>query len=175
MVRMARNLADDVILVVHGWGPKKYLDYLQSIADKKKVVFSLDFLPEDEITSMVSSSHIGIALYDTKNFNDRLVAFSSSKIAYYAQCGVPMIAFDTESFRELMNCYRCIELINTMTETPQKVQKILENYDLYRQQSYAAYQSFYNLDENFSKLINNLELIINGVHLVIDKDNSSSM
>jgi glycosyltransferase involved in cell wall biosynthesis len=175
MVRMARNLDDDVILVVHGWGSKRYLDYLQAIADKKKVIFSLDFLAEDEIASMVSSSHIGIALYDTKNFNDRLVAFSSNKVAYYAQCGVPLIAFDTESFRELVNSYQCVELITHINETPQKVRKILENYDLYQQQSYSAYQRFYDLDENFSKLISNLEIIIYGLQSVNDNDIRSSM
>jgi glycosyltransferase involved in cell wall biosynthesis len=173
-VNMASYLDDDVILVVHGWGPKRYLDYLQSIADKNKVVFSLDFLPEDEITSMVSSSHIGISIYETRNFNDRLVAFSSSKMAYYTQCGIPMIAFDTESFRELESSYRCIELIAAIDETPQKVRKILGNYDLYRQEAYSAYQRFYSLDENFSKLICNLESIINGAQPVIESNDKGA-
>ena len=102
MVKMARDLDDEVILVVHGVGPKRYMNYLQSIADKNKVLFSLDFIAEAEIENLISSAHIGIALYKTTNANDRLVAFSSSKVAYYTQCGVPMIAFDTESFRELI-------------------------------------------------------------------------
>jgi hypothetical protein len=50
-----------------------------------------------------------------------------------------------------------------------RVKKILENYDLYREEFYAAYQRFYNLDENFSGLISELELIINGGQSLIDK------
>ena len=163
IVKMAKDLDDGVILVLHGFGPKRYLEYLQSIADKKKVRFSFDFIAEEEIENLISSADIGIALYKTTNANDRLVAFSSSKTAYYTQCGVPMIAFDTESFRELVNAYRCVELITTVNEIPHKVRKILENYDLYRQQSHAAYKRFYNLDENFSQLIKKLELVIDSV------------
>lgn len=168
IVKMAKDLDDGVVLVVHGFGQRRYLNYLQSIADRKKVVFSFDFIAEEEIENLISSADIGIALYKTTNANDRLVAFSSSKIAYYTQCGVPTIAFDTESFRDLLNAFQCVELITAVNEIPYKVRKILENYDLYRQQSYAAFQRFYNLDENISKLINQLELIINDLQPVID-------
>ena len=172
IVKMAGDLDDDVILVVHGCGPKKYLDYLQSIADKNKVIFSLDFVAEDEIENLISSAHIGIALYKTTNSNDRLVAFSSSKMAYYTQCGVPVIAFDTESFRELVNSYECVELINTVGEIPQKVHKILENYVTYKDQAHAAYKRFYNLDENFSKLISKFEQTIRVVESASHEDAS---
>lgn len=160
LVRMATDLDDQTILVIHGFGKKEYVDYLQSISDKNKVIFSLDFIAEEEIGNLISSADIGIALYHTKNANDRMVAFSSSKVAYYMQCGVPIIAFDTESFRELVDSYQCVELIDTMQEIPLKTRKILENYDTYREQSYLAYQRFYNLDENFSRLLNQLEQII---------------
>lgn len=174
IVRMAKGLDDGVILVVHGFGRKADLDYLQSIADKDKVIFSLDFIAEEEIESLISSADIGIALYAMTNANDRLVAFSSSKVAYYMQCGVPMIAFDTESSRQLVNSYQCAELINTINEIPLKARKILENYSTYREQSFAAFQKFYNLDENFSKLIDNLERIINGTQVAIAIDDRIS-
>ena len=160
IVNMARDLEEDVILVMHGWGPKKYLDYLQSIADKNKVIFSLDLIAEDEIEDMVSSAHIGISLYKITNANDRLTAFSSSKMAYYTKCGVPFIAFDTESYRDLVNSYKCGELITSIEETPQKAHKILGNYELYKQQAFLAYHRFYNLDENFSRLLPQIEKMI---------------
>lgn len=170
IVKMAKDLDDGVVLVVHGVGPKRYIDYLQSIADKDKVIFSFDFIPEQEIEDLISSADIGIALYKTTNANDRLVAFSASKIAYYTQCGVPMIAFDTESFRELVGNYRCAELITTIDEIPHKVQRILGNYDLYRREAFSAFQEFYSLDENFSKLLNKLDCIINDVQSAAAKE-----
>lgn len=174
LLKMASNLDDGVILVIHGFGPKAYVNYLQSIADKNKVIFSLDFIAEEEIENLISSADIGIALYKTTNANDRLVAFSSSKVAYYMQCGIPIIAFDTESSKHLVSSYRCAELINDTDDIPLKVRTILENYDLYREQSYAAYQRFYNLDKNFSKLMDNLELTINRAQVVTSTDNRLS-
>ena len=157
IVKMAGDLDEDVILVVHGWGPKKYLDYLQSIADKNKVVFSLGFLAEDEIVSMVSSAHIGIALYVTSNLNDRLVAFSSSKMAYYTQCGVPIIALDTESWRVLIDTHKCGELVHSVNDIPDATRRILINYELYEREAHAAYKQFYNFENNFAKFRSQFE------------------
>jgi len=114
-------------------------------------------VPEEQILELISSAHIGIAIYKTSNLNDRLVAFSSSKIAYYMQCGVPMITFDTESFRELANSHHCLELISRFDEIPQKTRLILANYDHYRQAAFDAYDNFYDFDKNFAKLVLDLE------------------
>lgn len=167
---MARDLGNGTILVVHGLGPKRYINYLQSIADSDKVIFSLGFIAENEIQSLVSSADIGIALYKTTNANDRLVAFSFSKVAYYTQCGIPMISFDTDSFRQLVNSYQCVELINKVSEMPDKARKILGKYDSHREQAHAAYQRFYNVDNNCSRLIGELEEIIDGAQAQGDKD-----
>lgn len=157
LLEMAKGLDDDMVLVLHGWGPKKYLDHLQSIADKDKVIFSLDLVAEDEIVNIISSAHIGIALYRTTNSNERLVAFSSVKLAYYTQCGVPVITFDTESSRTLMKSYECGELIHSVDEIPQTTRRILEHYDLYKRQAYSAFEHFYDFDKNFARFIPQFE------------------
>ncbi len=160
IVNMARDLEEDIILVMHGQGPKRYLDYLQSIADKEKVIFSLEFVPETEIVDLISSAHIGISLYGISNANDKFTAFSSSKMAYYAQCGVPFIAFNTESYRGLVDNCKCGELINSVKEIPHKVHDILANYESYKKQAFLAYRRFYNLDDNFSRLLPQIERVI---------------
>lgn len=170
IVRSAASLDEDTILVLHGFGPKRYIQHLMSIADRNKVKFSFDFVPEDQILALISSAHIGIALYKTTNANDRLVAFSASKIAYYTQCGVPMITFDTESFRELSEAHRCVELISSFDEIPQKARDILNNYDFFREEAFAAYEKFYNLENNFASLIKELEGTVDSFY-AREKDN----
>jgi len=165
IVRSANNLDEDSVLVLHGFGPKHYIRHLKSIADPQKVRFSFDFVPEEQILELISSAHIGIAIYKTSNLNDRLVAFSSSKIAYYMQCGVPMITFDTESFRELANSHHCLELISRFDEIPQKTRLILANYDHYRQAAFDAYDNFYDFDKNFAKLVLDLESVLDSYYL----------
>jgi glycosyltransferase involved in cell wall biosynthesis len=160
LVRIASLLKDTNKLVLHGFGEQTYLDYLQSIADKNRVLFSLDFVPEEKIIEVISSAAIGLALYPDTSSNDRLVAFSSVKMAYYMQCGIPVIAFDSESFRELINAYKCGELINSIDEIPQKVEKILSEYESYRKQAFMAFRQFYDFDKNFNKFNLDLERFI---------------
>jgi glycosyltransferase involved in cell wall biosynthesis len=160
LVKIAGNLDDGLVLVVHGWGPKGYLEYLRSIADMSKVVFSLEFVPEEEIVEMVASAHIGLALYETANVNDRLVAFSSSKMAYYAQCGIPVIAFDTESFRQLIKSHKCGELIRSVDEIPESARHILSNHELYECEAHAAFEQFYNFDKNFARFRSQFEVTL---------------
>ena len=81
-----------------------------------------------------------------------------------------MIAFETESLRELADSYRCVELITDIDEIPHKVQKILEDYKQYRQRSFAAYERVYNLDKNFPTLMKGLEQTIDGLHSVASAD-----
>jgi glycosyltransferase involved in cell wall biosynthesis len=151
LVGIASHLKDDMILVLHGFGEQTYLAYLQSIADMNRVVFSFEFVAEEEIIDVISSATIGLALYANTSSNDRLAAFSSVKVAYFLQCGVPIIAFDSESFRELMNAYKCGELIDSIDEIPQKVEKILNGYDRYKEQAFMAFRQFYDFDKNFEK------------------------
>ncbi len=157
LVRAASRLDEDVILVVHGWGPKAFLDRLQAMADRSKVVFSLDVVPEAEIVNMVASADIGVATYSTGTANERLTALSSSKLAYYTQCGLPVIAFDTESLRELMSTHRFGELIVQADAIPLAVRRILADYDVYRREAHAAFREFYDLDRNFPLFLSQFE------------------
>lgn len=157
LVRMSNYLNDDSVLVLHGYGDQTYLTYLRSIADVDRVIFSFEFVADEEITSVISSATIGLALYKTTNSNDRLAAFSSVKVAYYLQCGVPVIAFDSDSFRELMNAFRCGELVGSIDEIPRKVERILSDYDSYRQGAFMAFREFYDFDKNFVKFKSDFE------------------
>lgn len=140
-------------LVLHGFGDETYINQLKIKAAKDRVIFSLDFLPETEIIKVISSAKIGLALYPSDSSNDRLAAFSSVKVAYYMQCGVPLIAFRSESFTELIRNYKCGELIDSIDEIPHKIDEILENYNHYRQQSFMAFKHFYDFKHTFSNFL----------------------
>jgi glycosyltransferase involved in cell wall biosynthesis len=86
------------------------------------------------------------------------------------QCGVPVIAFDSESFRKLMNAYQCGELIHSIDEIPQKVQKILADYDSYRKQAFMAHRQFFDFDRNFKKFILDFDGFINNGFPVEDSN-----
>jgi hypothetical protein len=160
LVRMANLFDDNVVSVIHGSGPSIYINYLRALVNNNKVIFSLTNVDEREITELISSADIGIALYETTNSNDRLIAHSSVKIAYYTQCGIPIIAFNTECLSKLMESYKFGELINSIDEIPQKVSQILGNLGEYRQNSYKAFDRYYSFDTNFSKFFLQFEQTI---------------
>ncbi|MBN1569582.1 MAG: glycosyltransferase [Acidobacteria bacterium] len=153
LVRIANRLKDDIMLIMHGYGDKTYLTKIQEIASENRVIFSCDMVEEGRIIEVISSATIGLALYENTNSNDRLAAFSSVKVAYYMQCGVPVIAFNSESFVELMNSYKCGELINSIEEIPEKVEIILKDYSSYRKQAFMAFRQFYDFDRNFGSFM----------------------
>ena len=161
LVRMAGHMKGEKILVLHGYGDQAYLTHLRSTADRKRVILSLELVPEEQIVDIISSATIGLALYENSSSNDRLAAFSSVKVAYYLQCGVPIIAFYSESFRELVSAYKCGELINSIDEIPKKAEMILQNYDNYVEQACLAFKQFYDYDCNFKKFIVDYDALIN--------------
>lgn len=161
LVRMAANMNYDMMLVLHGFGEREYLTRLQSTADKERVRISLQFVPEEQIVDIISSATIALALYEDSSSNDRLVAFSSVKMAYYLQCGVPFISFESESFRELLNTHRCGEMINSIDEIPQKASMILRDYESYREQAFLAFKRHFDFDQNFKSFIKDYSTLIN--------------
>lgn len=161
LIKIAAFLRDDMVLVLHGFGKQEYLTHLRSMVDMERVILSCELVPEEGIVDVISSATIGLALYENSSSNDRLAAFSSVKVAYYLQCGVPIIASDSESFRELVNAYKCGELINSINEIPAKAEMILQNYDSYREQAFIAFRQFYDCDYNFRKFMVDYDALIN--------------
>lgn len=137
-------------LVFHGIGEEKYLNTLRN---NQNVIVSTDFVSEKETLDIISSAHIGIALYDNKFSNDRLTAFSSEKIALYMQAGLPIISFRNESYEELFENFKCGEMIETLEEFPEAFQRILQNYELYREECFKAFYRYYNFDENIKPVV----------------------
>lgn len=161
LAKIANSLGNEFIMVFHGFGDMDYIEKLKKMAKSDNLLFSLDLVPDDRIQEIISSAHVGIALYSNDTFNDRLTAFSSQKIALYLRAGVPIITFNNENYQKLMKCFYCGELINRIEELPISVRKIMDNYSFYKNNAYSAYDSFYNFDKNFFRLknfIHNIEV-----------------
>ncbi|MCP4714410.1 MAG: glycosyltransferase family 4 protein [Deltaproteobacteria bacterium] len=149
LVQTAAALPENQVMVFHGYGNEKFIARLQAAAPPQKVFFSLDLVPEETLTELICSADIGLALYDNSITNDRLTAYASQKIAQYVQAGVPIIAFQNESYDDLQNRFRCCELINAISDIPAAAQTILKNYTAYRNQAFDAYDHSYNFDAAF--------------------------
>jgi glycosyltransferase involved in cell wall biosynthesis len=145
----ARHLKENRLLVFHGFGPRRDIIRLRSRGKYPNTVLSLKKVPQAAIKDIIASAAIGLVLYENCCDNDRLTAFSSEKIALYLQSGIPIIAFDMGNYRELTDAYRCGELITDVRELPGAVEKILDDYDQYRERAFAAYRDLYRYETYF--------------------------
>jgi glycosyltransferase involved in cell wall biosynthesis len=150
LMECAQRFGDDLVLVLHG----PILPDVPMGSDYGgNVFFSQEIIDSVDIPEMVSSAHIGIALYGDANINDRLTAFSSEKIAFYMQSGLPIIANTNESYELLMRHHRCGELVDRIDQVPEAAGRILADYEQYRAAAFAAYEHFYSFDTNVHQLI----------------------
>ena len=108
---------------------------------------------ENMIYEIINESDIGIALYRTDNCNDRYTVYSSQKIALYLQCGKPIIVFKTEVSEDLFKMYKCGEMIDSINELENAIEKIKCNYTAYHKEALCAYNSIYNSDMYFEDII----------------------
>lgn len=152
-VEISKKLPLNISMVFHGIDFSDYVDTkLKSKSQSTGVYFSLDKEPENKIPEIIRSAHIGLALYHLEYLNDRHIAYSSQKIAYYFKCGIPIIAFKNESFIDLYSHFKCVRMINDVSEIPEACSEIIDNYELYSSEAYKAYDKFYRF-ENISEAI----------------------
>ncbi len=137
-----------MVLVIHGPGDFSH------IAKSNKIKISNKLLDYKDLHLIISSATIGLAFYDNSWPNTRLTAFSSEKIARYLQAGVPFIAFKNESYISLKNEFDCCELINNVKELNNAIDKIVNNYDSYKDNCYKAYLKYYNIEHSIKPLLN---------------------
>jgi hypothetical protein len=140
------------VLVLHGPQPFTGLS-----SNSREVKFSNDVLEVDNIILLTTSAAIGIAIYDNGWPNTRLTAFSSDKVARYAQAGLPFLAMDNESFRMLRDEFRCCELINSFDELIPAIERIMADYNRYSEAAYMAYEKYYRIDRVIAPLIDHLK------------------
>lgn len=87
-------------------------------------------LPADLLDYAVSSAHIGLALYDTRIANDRLMGTASGKVTLYMKNMLPVIVKAHPSFEwiEQEGCGICVE---DLTQIGAAADRIWSTYDSY--------------------------------------------
>lgn len=144
--------------VFHGFGTDAFIGKLQKEGGDR-ILVSTELVPDSLIPELVASASIGVCLYRDVCANDRLTAFSSEKIALYLQAGLPVIAFDNESYRMLISRFQCGVLVDRVSDMPLAVERILDNYQYYRDNAYSAFAHLYEYDRNFTHLTDYLKNI----------------
>jgi glycosyltransferase involved in cell wall biosynthesis len=162
IIQAAQKLHDDVVVVFHGFEMTDgYIKFLKTVDVNNKIIFSLDKLPEEELTDLLCSADIGFAIYSNDNVNDRYTAFSSQKIALFLKHGIPIVSNHNESYTRLFEEFKCGENISEFISIEQAIMNISDSLDSYRDSSFMAFNKHFNLDHLEEKLITTLDNLLN--------------
>ena len=110
-------------------------------------------IPFERVNDVIATADIGLALYPHNEANSRISAFASEKVARYLQCGLPFIAFRSEDYGYLQAETGCCELVDSYSDVPAAVNRIMETYESYQRGAVAAFARFYGHDTTGPALV----------------------
>lgn len=127
-------------------------------AGNGNLLLSLDPVPFAEVYKVITSSHIGLVIYDTENSNEnyQTVGAASGKLYQYMQYGLPVIASNNKGLRDIVTDNNIGVVIKKMDELPEAIEKIIARYDEYSTNSKKAFAEKYNLDIYLDELYRTL-------------------
>ena len=155
---------ENCVLVLHGWvrrGTEKgdylgYLGYLRELTEgsglyNKRIFFSTDVLPQEDLDKMVSSADIGIALYHNVNLN--FYNMASGKLFQYLKCSLPVITIDFPSLKKVVEDNCCGICINDKNEIAEAIRKILSNYETFSSNARKCFEEKYEFSRFYQNVI----------------------
>ena len=158
IVEQAQHFPEDWTLVVHSGGDvsAEELSELQALDVKKKVVFSLENLPEASIHHFLVGADVGLVFYSKDSLNEFHTGYASEKAARYAAAGIPFVAFDVPTFEEVFNLYHCGTGISKMDHLPSAITEIFSDYQRFQQGAEAAFEHVYCFERHASSVVKSL-------------------
>ncbi len=133
-----------------------FLERLMNAAAPERVKFSLQPVPYEEVSSVVGSADLGLALYANTGPNAHEIGLSSGKVNHYLKAGVPVIVQDFPSLRwvEEEGCGICV---SGPREVAAAAETILRNYDAFAENAVRTFNELLSFDRAFEKIAERLE------------------
>jgi len=153
IVKLARNLPDDYVVLLHG----HVLGRISLANLPENIYLSRSVLTDIELFSIISLSTIGLSFYRTDNVNESLTAFSSHRIALYLRSGLPIISFKTSSYEKLFERYKCGICIQEIHDSISAILEINSQFSKYSEQAILAYEGIYNSENSVLNITNALQ------------------
>jgi len=152
--------------VARGWGDSNVLVFqgrmqnpFPEAAAHPNLRFHATVLPSDLLDYAVSSAHIGLALYDTRIANNRLMGTASGKVMLYMKNALPVITLTHPSF-EWIEREGCGVLVKDLRDVGGAVDRIQRDYDGY----VRNVKCFYDEALDFGKRFDAVQAMLRGHH-----------
>lgn len=147
LAQSSKQWNSDYLLVFHLSHQMEGDPYFDEVYQNKhsNMAFSQEPVGTDELDKLVSSAHVGVALYSEKDLGYRAtyMGVAAGKIGNYLKCGLPVIATRLPSLQYLEDFY-CGILIDHESEIQTALQCIDKNYLEYRQNALHCYRELWD-------------------------------
>lgn len=158
----AQDLPGGWKCVLHSAQPRRidepYIREILSKNQKERVVLSLDPVPYDQIDEVLSSAHIGLAIYGSVGGENAMeVGLASGKLCQFLKLGIPVIVSDYKVLREYVHARGVGVAISELAQMEDAISKIESDYSGYRQRALDAFSMDLAFEQHFRKVLDRLE------------------
>lgn len=147
----------DVTFLFSGWSgdgfSKELIKYCNG---NKNIYFNLGTKNRQDLNYMVVHSDIGLAFYDPKDENVRLMGLASGKFHKYLSFGKPVI-INTCPYLSEYTEKAGIGISSDFCSIAESIRKIINNYNWYQNNITRKYSSSCNYELNYLHLIKSFE------------------
>ena len=164
LAELVGHWPEEYCLVVHNRSKvnQRMEQYLNRLAQTGKVYVSFDPVNRKEMANLVASADFGLAPYKPipdnwwtgKNLYH--LGLASGKVAFYAMCGLPILARSLPVFEREFTKYKCGMTYNRMSETDTCLREMTQKYDSYSEESRRFYRERLNPSSAASKFCDRL-------------------
>lgn len=155
LAKVAKNWPSSWHLVLHGFSTPEYLDMISRTIDRGKITLSTDLVSMNELSKLIASSDVGLALYPNTNTN--FYEMTSGKIGQYFRCGIPVIANNFPNLIDLVESSIAGLCLNSLGELPEAIENILKDYKKFSINAFKAYSTYYDFDKAFYPVYKRIE------------------
>jgi glycosyltransferase involved in cell wall biosynthesis len=149
------------VLVLHTWlmdtEDNPCFRKIKAMADARRVFFSTQPVPPEEVPELMSSADVGLAFYQPLDENFTEIGASSNKLAQYARAGLPVIASNFPSIARVLERFHSGICVDQPAGIGAALKAILEGYDGFRRGAFESYENNYRFSAKFKPLLEEIE------------------
>jgi hypothetical protein len=153
--------------------------FLRRLTETKRIYVSTQPVAREDLPGLVASADFGLAPYkpvpenwwtDTNIFH---LGLASGKVAYYAMCGLPMLARSLPVFNREFANYKCGKVYRRLAETGEMLEEMGKDYAGYSREARRFYEERLNPAEGMQSFCSRLVRLAEGVSSAVSPAASS--
>jgi hypothetical protein len=160
LVLQAKSWPDPYVLVFHtryDAQSDSYIKKLRDLSDPQKTLFSLKPISYESLDKIITSAHIGLALYKNTGLNASMMGKSSGKIAQFLRYGIPVISQKFSSLEWIADENAGI-LVDNVSEINSTITEIDQNYPAVSNNAIYAFNEHLSVElylrKSYANIIN---------------------